>query len=243
MRSRTLGIVVGAGLGAWFLGATAVMTAARRGSLAPTALGKRADGSFSPSRLVALLPVLGPKWARWHLRRWREGHERAYVELSPGLFIGRRPLAGELPPAARTVIDLAANYREVADVRERVAYRSVPMLQAHGLSPAEAARLARDIARRRAPVYLHCANGEKRTAAIAALALIAEGRARTPTAALGQVKGARPSSKPTDEQIALVRAAARWLPADRQRRGSGGVSSRGRNAASAPSSGSQAQKR
>ena len=63
----------------------------------PSMVGKRADGSVPWPLVLLYLPVLLALWGRWHTLR-ALGLEDPWVRIVPGLWLGRRPLAADLPP-------------------------------------------------------------------------------------------------------------------------------------------------
>jgi hypothetical protein len=151
----------------------------------PGVLGKRPGGSIHPVVLVLLLPYFALTWAVWHvtllLSRAGAGHE-----VAPGLYVGRRPYPAELPPDTRLVIDMTGELLPARGTRTHLrgegapAYLCVPTLD--GSAPPESALsdvLGRIAACRDAGgnVYIHCAQGRGRSAAVAAAVLIAQGSA------------------------------------------------------------------
>ncbi|MBD2579307.1 hypothetical protein [Oscillatoria sp. FACHB-1406] len=59
-------------------------------------LGKQADGTIAPFNLILLLPFFRLNGILWHL--WRIfSRAQCCCEIAPGIWLGRRVLAGELP--------------------------------------------------------------------------------------------------------------------------------------------------
>jgi hypothetical protein len=77
--------------------------------LGPRIFGKRSDGTLASFALVALLPYFLFTWGTWHLARLLI-KEDCYNRVAPGLYLGRRPLAHELPTDIDAVVDLTAEF-------------------------------------------------------------------------------------------------------------------------------------
>ena len=117
------------------------LVAAAYGGLGPGVLGKRA-GRLAWGRRLLLAPYLAG--ANASLRLQSRGHP-PYVEVVPGLFLGRRLSAQEarrLPVTA--VLDLTAELSEAASLRRR-AYHCLPTLDLTVPEPAQLAEGARFI--------------------------------------------------------------------------------------------------
>ena len=84
-----------------------------------------------------LLPYLALTWFAWHLRRL-VSRQPCCHEVAPGLWLGRRPLAREVPAGVVLLVDLTAefcagtgvhsraNVPHPADARRRLARRGPP---------------------------------------------------------------------------------------------------------------------
>lgn len=157
----------------------------------PGWLGKRPDGTLSPAHLAALWPFFLVTWGTWHLSRL--GDEPCRNRVAHQLHVGRRPLPHELPEETSLVVDLTAEFFEVAAIRALPGYRCIPALD--GLVPpdVEAARaLVREVAAHEGTVYVHCAAGHGRSGALAAAVLVLRGKADDVEQAVQQLKRARP---------------------------------------------------
>lgn len=160
--------------------------------LGPGVFGKRADGTIAPANLVLLFPYHVAAWLRLRLDALRAS-EDAWNEVAPGLFLGRRLTSSdELPPATAAVIDLTAEFRATPGIRERCDYRTLPTLDTSVPEYAEFAAMARWAAAHAGPVYVHCAAGHGRSAALAAGVLVLRGHAKDAGEAEAQLKRARP---------------------------------------------------
>jgi hypothetical protein len=139
----------------------------------PRLLGKRPDGRLAGWAYLSLGPVFAVLAGVWHLQR-RLRREAACHEIVPGLWLGRRPLRGEIPPGVRLVVDLTAEFAAARGVIGEREYVCLPTLD--GLAPSRAeveAVLARIEAS--GPVYVHCALGHGRSALVAAAVLLRRG--------------------------------------------------------------------
>lgn len=156
----------------------------------PRWLGKRLDGSISPTRVLLLLPFFLVTWGIWHLRRLCGAGP--FDVVGDGLYVGRRPLAGELPRDATLVVDLTSEFREVAPIRSLPGYCCLPALDGRAPPIDEQTRArVRAIADHRGTVYVHCAVGYGRSAALAAAVLVIRGAAQSIAQAEQQMKQAR----------------------------------------------------
>lgn len=136
------------------------------------------------------------------------------MEAAPGLWLGRRCYARELPPDIRTVVDLTAEFAEPSTVRAGRSYLCLPTLDASIPTVVAFGELVESIARSDAPVYIHCALGHGRSATVMVAALVAKGIDTSLAAAEQRVKAARPSIEINAVQHALLQEwwAARSTP-------------------------------
>ncbi len=159
--------------------------------LGPRVFGKRADGRRAWWAVALLLPYLLLTGILWHLLRL-VSREPPCHEVAPRLWLGRRPLATELPPGVDLVIDLTAEFTAPSAVTAGRTYLCAPMLDA--LAPAE--RQLRDVIERATDwpgvVYVHCAQGHGRSALVVAALLLRRGLATDVQHALALLRQARP---------------------------------------------------
>src|SRR5207244_1868915 len=85
------------------------VVAAGYAGLGPRIFGKRPTGRLSWWAVLLLGPYLLLTWALWHLHR-RVSREPCCHEVAPALWLGRRPLAHELPDGVVLVVDLTAEF-------------------------------------------------------------------------------------------------------------------------------------
>jgi protein-tyrosine phosphatase len=198
-----LGLALAVGGWAWLLawpGLVGLVVAAGYGGLGPRIFAKRADGSLSPLRVALLLPYFLVARAVWGVLRMTR--EPQFHEIRPGLYLGRRPLERELPRDVRAVVDLTAEF--TADRRPGVEYLCAPALDG-GVPEEQAMRdLLRALRKLDGPVYVHCAAGHARSAAVVSAMLVLEGRATGIDEAERVLKGIRPGVGMTASQRELV---------------------------------------
>lgn len=174
----------------------------------PKTLGKRADGQFPIWSLLCFLPYLGLTrlvWYGYHsINREPIAHE-----VAPGLWLGRRPHGGELPPAVDLLVDLCAEFTEApANVRLGT-YVSLPTLDATAPAEIPFREIVARIADWPGVVYVHCAMGHGRSATVAAAVLITRGLADSPQQAEKMLQQIRPGVSLKPPQRKLLEAFAR----------------------------------
>ena len=170
----------------------------------PAMLGKRPDGTIAALASLWLGPYFLLCWGVWHAERLL-GREDAANEIAPGLWVGRRPLAHELPAGARRVVDLTAEFPAAVEVRGRAGYLCIPVLD--GTAPdMSTLRALLDRLRDDDGILLHCASGHGRSAMVAAALLIERGLADDVERAEAMLEQHRPGIRLHATQRALVRA-------------------------------------
>jgi protein-tyrosine phosphatase len=170
----------------------------------PSLFGKRPDGRLAWWSYLLLGPVLSLLWAVWYLQKSLSA-EPASHEVAPGVWVGRRPSARDLPTGVAHVVDPTAEFPAARGVVAGYAYRSLPTLD--GVAPDDAGfrALAEFVAGLDAPVYLHCAMGHGRSATLAASVLILRGLAPDVRTAEEALRRARPGVRLTPAQRRLLR--------------------------------------
>jgi protein-tyrosine phosphatase len=199
-----LAVLLG-GLG-WLLLWPAVsflLLAAAYAGLGPRIYGKRPDGRLAWWAVLLLLPFLLLTWGLWHLARLFSKEACAH-EVAPGLWVGRRPFAHELPPDVGLVVDLTAEFIVARGVTTGRSYLCLPTLDA--LAPDEGAvrELVAAVAGSTTAVYIHCAAGHGRSAMVAAAVLLARGLAADAKEAEALLRKARPGIRLTPSQRQLL---------------------------------------
>jgi len=168
----------------------------------PSLLGKRADGSRPLALTLLYLPVLLGLWVRWYAVR-AFGGEPPWVEVVPGLWLGRRPLAGELPPGTALIVDLTAEWERAWGLGA-IPHLQLPTLDGMAPEPAAFQRLVDALADDPRPAYVHCAAGHGRSALLVAALLVRRGVDDDPERALARLAALRP-------KVVLTRAQRRLL--------------------------------
>jgi protein-tyrosine phosphatase len=166
--------------------------------------GKRRDGTIAPFNLVLMLPYLLLVWAFFWLKLAGLRSEPCSHLVAPGVYLGRKPRAHELPEDCRLVVDLTCEFFEARSVVGAYAYRCLPILNRHAPSDAELAALLSELRDHDAPIYLHCGAGRGRSAMVAAALLVLRGHAQDVAEAEAQLKRARPGVHLHPAQSALI---------------------------------------
>jgi protein-tyrosine phosphatase len=190
----------------WILawpGLSFAMVGAAYLGLGPSVLGKRPNGTMAWYAVTPLLPYLLLTWLTWHAVRLVSGEE-CCNEIVPELFIGRRPLAHELPENVTLVVDLTAEFAEAGGVRSGRHYLAFPMLDTGVPSVDNFEQLVRQITDWQGAAYIHCAQGHGRTGLVAAAELMAKGKAATAEEAVAVLAKARPRLALGKNQLAFL---------------------------------------
>jgi hypothetical protein len=211
-----LGVALGAigalaGQRAWILAwpaLAAFVVAAGYFGLGGRVLGKRDDGTLSLPIAALMLPYLALAWAIWRVLRRVTGVAPSN-RVAPGLTIGRRLLAHELPPETTLIVDLTAEFTEPADVREGRVYRALPTLDGWVPAAGEFLRLVDEVAAFEGEVFVHCAAGHGRSACFMAAVLVRRGLASDVEDAERLLRAVRPTVGLGRHQRATARLAER----------------------------------
>jgi protein-tyrosine phosphatase len=172
-------------------GASLALVAAAYAGLGPRVYGKRPDGRLAWWAVLPMLPLLLLTWVAWHLHR-RMSKEDCCNEVAPGLWVGRRAFAHELPPEVRLVVDLTAEFPAPRALAPNAAYVCLPTLDAFAPDADSLRALLEQILGAPGPVYVHCALGHGRSATVAAAVLLARGLANDVDHAEAVLRQARP---------------------------------------------------
>ena len=152
--------------------ATAIVYAVQ----APRALGKQPDGSIAWWAWFAWAPLFGYMRLMHELARSLTS-EPVGNEVAPGVWVGRRPRAPEVPAGVAIVVDLCAELTMARGVADGRAYVAIPTLDATAPTPTEIARVVDTMIATRGAAFIHCAFGHGRSATVAAALLVRRGDA------------------------------------------------------------------
>ena len=183
--------------------------------LGPRVMGKSAVGDFHWWSRVLLLPFRLFTLLGWYFGRLLT-RGPACCEIVPGVWLGRRVSAHELPAGTRLVVDLTSEMSVPRRVRDGVRrYICVPALD-RGVPDESVARQALDrideVAREGGGVYIHCAQGFGRSASLVAAILIRRGECRDVDDAEQRLRSLRPGVKLNREQREFVTNVTRPKP-------------------------------
>jgi protein-tyrosine phosphatase len=155
------------------------------------AFGKQTNGNMDWRRVLFLFPYLAATWLLWYAQKTLT-KEPIYSQIAPGIWLGRRCFAHELPPEVELVVDLTAEFAEPRQMREGRAYICVPTLDASVPSLEAFQKLIQRIIDFEGQTYIHCALGHGRSATVVIAVLVARGNALSLDQAEQRVKLARP---------------------------------------------------
>lgn len=142
----------------------------------PRALGKRSDGTLAWWAWLAWAPMFGYMRLLHELARSLT-REPVANEVAPGVWVGRRPRAHELPEGIAIIVDLCAEFSKAPGVTDGRAYLAIPTLDATSPSPVEIARAVDTMLATKGAAFIHCAFGHGRSATVAAALLVCRGDA------------------------------------------------------------------
>jgi protein-tyrosine phosphatase len=134
---------------------------------------------------------------------------------APNLYFGRRLTPGEARQAQalgwQSVLDLAAEFSEVAALRAVPRYRSLPVLDGTAPTGEQLREAVAWIveAVERGPVYVHCALGHGRTATIVLAYLLTTAEVATVREGLTRLRALRSGVGLHRQQAELVRGLER----------------------------------
>lgn len=192
--------------------ASFALVAAAYAGLGARLLGKQPTGSIHPIARLLHWPSHLLAGATWHAASFIRGSHHA-SRVAERLWVGRRPRGDELPADVQYVVDLTCEFPRDRRLPAHCQYRSFPILDGHVPPLPALVALARNLARQPATLYIHCAQGHGRAAMVAACVLMARGEADSPSAALKQIRSARPRIRLSPAQRAMLDRVAEVLKA------------------------------
>lgn len=172
---------------------------------APGAFMKRPDGTLPWYSWVLWSPIFAWQWIGHEFVRHLT-QEPVADEVGPGVWVGRRPRADELPPGIAVVVDLCAELPAARGVKDGRVYVTIPTLDARAPSPEQIAEAVDQVIAASGPAFIHCAFGHGRSATVAAAVLVRRGQA-TVEGVERQMKAARPKIGLNGHQRAALAAA------------------------------------
>lgn len=173
-------------------------------------LGKRRSGRLHPAAAFFHAPYLLVTWMLWHLVVAIHGTRDSSL-VSPGLWLGRRPKVGEIPPGTTLLADMTCEFSVPRRMLNRFEYIALPTLDGSVPPLEDLLNFVRKIAAHEGIVYLHCAQGHGRSAMAAACVLLARGEAADAKSALQKIRDVRPKIQLTHRQKKLLEQAVEAL--------------------------------
>lgn len=196
-----------AGLFFWF-SISFITVGAAYGGFGAKVFGKKSNGSLSSWSLCLLMPYLFLTWLIWHIQR-RLSSEDCCNQIAPGIWLGRRPFAHELPKTIDLIIDLTAEFPELPSVISGKTYICVPTLDTSVPAQGIVQNLIHTISHWQGNIYIHCALGHGRSATIAAGVLLAKGLVDNVDEAETFLKKFRPGIQFSQPQRSLLQRISR----------------------------------
>ena len=190
----------------WLLlwsGGSFAAVAAAYGLQNPRVFGKRLDGTMTPLPCLLLLPYLLLTWLLWYAQT-RLSREAAWNEIVPGLRLGGRISAEQMPPGVTLVVDLTSEFGEPRGLRQGRSYHCLPALDNAAPEREAFCDVVRQVSGWEGGVYVHCALGHGRSALVVAAVVMARGLAATPEEAVALVRQARPGVRLNRGQRAFL---------------------------------------
>ena len=214
LRGGAIEHAVGAAVWLWLALANAVVAYGyQSGNVA--VFGKREDGRIDALPALVLAPYLALVGSFFWLKTWVvRRREPCWHEVAPGLYVGRKPRAFELPRACTRVIDLTCEFAAARDVVRGRSYRCFPILNRHVPREDALRALLQTLVAHEGGLYVHCGAGRGRSAMLAAALLVLRGHACDVDAAERRIAALRPGVKLHAAQRALITRCCATLRAD-----------------------------
>jgi protein-tyrosine phosphatase len=166
--------------------------------------GKRRNGTRAWWASLLMAPYILIAWLIWRAMRWVR-HEPCCHALIPGVIIGRRAAAREIPAEVVALVDLTAEMWEARHASRNRHYLCHPILDGSVPPAGELVELVRTVLALEGPVYIHCAEGRGRAGLVAVALLIASKTAENVDDALRLARERRPCVRLSPSQNALAR--------------------------------------
>ena len=176
----------------------------------PGLLGKR-GGGLVWWRALPVAPYLLAYAIAARIRRARRRYA-SWDEVAPGLYVGARVPAAELPAGLQRIVDLTAEIPGEPSVLGHPGYRSHPVLD--GAYPHDEdgfLALLEELGDTGGGIYVHCVSGRGRAPTAAAALLLARGVVADPASALELVRKGRSVAAPTRSDVDFIERIARRL--------------------------------
>lgn len=186
-----------------------------------TAMFLKSSGRLSLAGRLVLVPYLLGAYVSFRL--YTHG-QAPYVEVAPGLLLGRKLLASEARQAVAegvvAVVDLTAEFSEAASLRS-LPYLNLQVLDLTVPSLSQLRAAADFIHHHRlfGRVLVHCALGYGRSPDVVAAYLLASGEARTVAESVTRVRHAQPRAVFTPAALTMLEAFSRERTSDGACRG------------------------
>lgn len=178
--------------------------------LGPRVFIKRPDGRLHPLSWLLFAPYHLIKGVVVRVVGWIGGFD-AYAEVAPNLYLGRllsnRESREAQPDGWAGVIDLASEFAAISELRKSKSYLSIPVLDgtAPSLVQLEQAVAWLQQTLPRGPVYVHCALGRSRSAAVVIAYLLATQKVDSVEAGEALLRDIRPGVRLNSQQVEVVR--------------------------------------
>jgi hypothetical protein len=181
----------------------------------PVIIRKNADGSLNCCAVLFFLPFFLFVWGFWRLRllicSCCCGEKECWHLIRPDLFLGRRPVwRSEMPPNTTMVVDLTCEHWEPGFAcNNSIHYICVPCLDM--LAPEDAAvvpvlqAMKKHLQQNKGGIFVHCAHGKGRSAAVVGALLIQMGEVQDEAEAFRFMKAQRPIVKMGQAQMDSMR--------------------------------------
>jgi protein-tyrosine phosphatase len=173
--------------------------------LGPRVFAKTPEGRHPLAAVLLLAPYLLFTHLVWHVDRVLL-RRRFCDEVAPGIWLGRRRWREPLPPGVHTVVDVTSESRAPRRGHGNgITYVCLPTLDGSACDDTRLADLVESLAAAPGGIFIHCAQGRGRSAAVAAVLLIRRGLAAHAEEAEGLLRRARPEVRMNARQRAMVK--------------------------------------